>query len=154
MIRKMMWAVLVVGVALIAAPFVMGLPDKAGGGQQMIDAFAPIMEEQNVELTAAYYYDVFVPLGDVVPAMTQENIDKFNGYLAGFTAVGLVGEAHREGCDDQRHTDHEHGPHHLADHLIRPFLEAVGGRPPSGDPPPCGLVQTGTLVPRCMRTHP
>ena len=77
MIRKMMWAVLVVGVALIAAPFVMGLPDKAGGGQQMIDAFAPIMEEQNVELTAAYYYDVFVPLGDVVPAMTQENIDKF-----------------------------------------------------------------------------
>ena len=92
MIRKMMWAVLVVGVALIAAPFVMGLPDKADGGQQMIDAFAPIMEEQNVELTAAYYYDVFVPLGDVVPAMTQENIDKFNGYLAGFTAVGVDAE--------------------------------------------------------------
>ena len=56
MIRKMMWAVLAVGVALIAAPFVMGLPDKADGGQQMIDAFAPIMDEQNVELTADYYY--------------------------------------------------------------------------------------------------
>jgi hypothetical protein len=92
MIRKMMWAVLAVGVALIAAPFVMGLPDKADGGQQMIDAFAPIMDEQNVQTTADYYYDVFVPLGDVAPAMTQENIDKFNGYLAGFTAVGVDAE--------------------------------------------------------------
>ena len=92
MIRKMMWAVLVVGVALIVAPFAMGLPDKAAGGQEMIDAFAPIMDEQNVQTTADYYYDVFVPLGDVVPAMTQENIDKFNGYLAGFTAVGVDAE--------------------------------------------------------------
>ena len=92
MIRKMMWAVLVVGVALIAAPFLIGLPDKADGGQKMIDAFAPIMDEQNVQTTADYYYDVFVPLGDVAPAMSQENIDRFNGYLAGFTAVGVDAE--------------------------------------------------------------
>lgn len=92
MIRKMMWAVLVVGVALIAAPFAIGLPDKADGGQQMIDAFAPIMDEQNVQTTADYYNDVFVPLGDVAPAMSQENIDRFNGYLAGFTAVGVDAE--------------------------------------------------------------
>lgn len=89
MIRKTMWGVLVVGVAMIAAPFVMGLPDKADGGQKMIDAFAPIMDEQNVQTTSDYYYDVFVPLGDVVPAMSQENIDRFNGYLAGFSAVGV-----------------------------------------------------------------
>ncbi len=89
MIRKVLWAVLVVGAMLIVAPFAMGLPDKADGGQKMIDAFAPIMEETNVDTTATYYYDVFVPLGDVVPAMTQENIDKFNGYLAGFTALGV-----------------------------------------------------------------
>ena len=89
MIRKMMWAVLVVGVALVAAPFVMGLPDKADGGQQMIDAFEPIMEETNVDTTADYYYDVFVPLGDVAPAMSQGNIDRFNGYLAGFGALGV-----------------------------------------------------------------
>jgi hypothetical protein len=92
MIRKMMWAVLAVGVTLIVAPFAMGLPDKADGGQQMIDAFGPIMDEQNVQTTADYYYDVFVPLGGVVPAMTQENIDTFNGYLAGFTAVGVDAE--------------------------------------------------------------
>ena len=92
MIRKMMWAVLVMGVALIVAPFAMGLPDKADGGQQMIDAFAPIMDEENVQTTADYYYDVFVPLGDVAPAMSQENIDQFNSYLAGFTAVGVDAE--------------------------------------------------------------
>jgi hypothetical protein len=89
MAHKMMWAVLLVGVMLIAAPFAIGLPDKADGGQQMIDAFGPIMQPDNVDATATYYYDVFVPLGDVVPAMTQENIDKFNGYLAGFTALGV-----------------------------------------------------------------
>ncbi len=92
MARKMMWAVLFVGVTMIAAPFAIGLPDKADGGQQMIDAFGPIMEADNVDTTATYYYDVFVPLGDVVPAMTQENIDKFNGYLAGFTALGVDAE--------------------------------------------------------------
>ena len=84
MCRKMMWAVLAIGVILIAAPFAIGLPGKSADGEKMIDAFAPIMAEQNVQATADYYYDVFVPLGGVVPAMTQENIDNFNGYLAGF----------------------------------------------------------------------
>ena len=50
----------------------------------MMQAFEPIMEEQNVETTADYYYDVFVPLGGVAPAMSQENIDRFNAYLEGF----------------------------------------------------------------------
>ena len=88
MCRKMMWGVLVVGVLLIAAPFAIGLPGKASGGQDMIDAFEPIMDEQNVQITSDYYYDVFVPLGQVAPAMSQENIDKFNGYLAGFGPMG------------------------------------------------------------------
>lgn len=92
MIRKILWAVLVVGVALIVAPLAMGLPDKADGGQQMIDGFAPIMDEQNVQTTADYYYDVFVPLGEIAPAMSQENIDQFNAYLAGFAAVGVDAE--------------------------------------------------------------
>jgi len=70
--RKMMWAVLVVGVAMIIAPFAMGLPDKGDGGQKMIDAFAPIMAEENVH---------------------QENIDRFNGYIAGFEALGADVEA-------------------------------------------------------------
>lgn len=92
MIRRVLWAVLAVGALLIAAPFAISLPDRADGGEKMIDAFAPIMEEDNVNTTASYYYDVFVPLGDVVPAMSQENIDKFNGYVAGFTALGVDAE--------------------------------------------------------------
>lgn len=88
MSRKMMWGVLVVGLVLIIAPFAIGLPGKAAGGEKMIDAFAPIMEEQNVALTADYYDNVFVPLGDVAPAMSQENIDTFNGYLGGIGAMG------------------------------------------------------------------
>jgi len=41
----------------------------------MIVAFEPIMEEGNIETTVDYYYEVFVPLGEVAPAMSQENID-------------------------------------------------------------------------------
>ncbi|MGD9995562.1 MAG: hypothetical protein AB7L17_01080 [Ilumatobacteraceae bacterium] len=88
MCRKLMWGVLVIGVLMIAAPFAIGLPGKSADGEHMIDAFAPIMEEQNVQQTADYYNDVFVPLGGVVPAMSQENVDKFNAYLAGFASLG------------------------------------------------------------------
>lgn len=92
MCRRMMWAVLVIGVMLIVAPFAIGLPGKSADGEQMIDAFAPIMEEQNVQKTADYYYDVFVPLGEVAPAMSQANVDTFNAYLAGFDGVGAEAE--------------------------------------------------------------
>jgi hypothetical protein len=88
-----MWAVLAIGTLMIVAPFAMGLPDKAGGGEKMIVAFEPIMEEQNIQTTVDYYYGVFVPLGAVAPAMSQENIDKFNGYIAGFDALAADAEA-------------------------------------------------------------
>jgi len=91
MIRKLWWAVLAIGAFGILAPFVLGLPDKVSAGEEMMQAFEPIMEEQNVETTADYYYNVFVPLGQVAPAMSQENIDTFNAYLAGFDA--LAGDA-------------------------------------------------------------
>jgi hypothetical protein len=93
MIRKMMWVVLAVGLLLTVAPFAIGLPDKASGGQDMINAFEPIMDQGNVDTTADYYYDVFVPLGQVAPAMSQENVNRFNGYLAGFGALGVDAEA-------------------------------------------------------------
>jgi hypothetical protein len=82
--RKALWLVLVVGAVMIAAPFALGLPAKASGGQAMIDDFEPLMDQANVDKTAAYYNDVFVPLGDVVPAMSEENIAKFETYLQGF----------------------------------------------------------------------
>lgn len=84
MCRKTMWGVLVIGVLMVVAPFAMGLPSKTAAGEELIDAFDPIMTDESVELTVNYYYDVFVPLGGVAPAMSQENIDRFNAYLEGF----------------------------------------------------------------------
>lgn len=92
MCRKLMIGVLAIGVLLIAAPFVMGLPQKASDGEQMIQAFEPIMDEDNVQTTVDYYDDVFVPLGGVVPAMSQENVDTFNAYLAGFGGMSADAE--------------------------------------------------------------
>ena len=87
MIRKLWWAVLAIGAFGILAPFILGLPGKVSAGEDMMQAFEPIMEEENVQETARYYYDVFVPLGAVAPAMSQENIDTFNAYMAGFDAL-------------------------------------------------------------------
>ena len=86
--RKVLWAVLVVGAMLIAAPFALSMPAKADGGQKMLDDFRPLMQQAEVDKTAAYYYDVFSPLGDVVvPAMTDENMAKFDAYLAGISGM-------------------------------------------------------------------
>ena len=84
MCRKLMMGVLAIGIVLIVAPFAMSLPTKTSDGEEMIQAFTPIMEAENVQIGVDYYYDVFVPLGGVVPALSQENIDTFNAYLAGF----------------------------------------------------------------------
>jgi len=89
MVRKSLWAVVVVGLMMVIAPFALGLPSKASAGQKMMDGFRPIMQPANVEKTASYYNDTFVPLGQVVPALTKENIAKFNGYVQGFTAMGV-----------------------------------------------------------------
>ncbi len=87
--KKLLWTVFALGALMIAAPLAMGLPAKADEGQKMIDAFKPLMDQKNVDVTADYYNNVFVPLGNVVPAMSQENIDKFKGYVAGFEALGV-----------------------------------------------------------------
>jgi len=59
------WAILVIGVALIAMPFVISLPGKAKAGQRMIDNFHPIMQPATVSKTADYYDRTFVPLRPV-----------------------------------------------------------------------------------------
>jgi hypothetical protein len=82
--RKLMWAVLVVGLALVIAPFALGLPGKAASGQRMLNGFQPIMQPDQVATTARYYNEVFVPLGRVTPMMSAQNVAKFQGYLKGF----------------------------------------------------------------------
>jgi hypothetical protein len=63
--RKLFWPVLIIGLAMIALPFVIGLPSKASHGQTMIDQFRPIMQPATVTKTVNYYHQTFVPLRSV-----------------------------------------------------------------------------------------
>src|SRR6266536_6583198 len=85
--RKLLWAVLAIGLALVIAPLAMGLPGKAAAGQRMMSGFQPIMQPDQVKTTAYYYNQVFVPLGGVTPMMSSQNLAKFQAYLKGFAGV-------------------------------------------------------------------
>lgn len=63
--RKLLWPVLVIGVALIVMPFAISLPSKASAGQTMMDNFHPIMQQASVTKTANYYNQTFTPLRPV-----------------------------------------------------------------------------------------
>jgi hypothetical protein len=82
--RKLLWAVLVIGLALVIAPFALGLPGKSAAGQRMLNGFHPIMQPNQVKITADYYDHVFVPLGRVTPMMSTQNLAKFQAYMKGF----------------------------------------------------------------------
>jgi hypothetical protein len=81
--RKLFWGVLVIGLALLIAPFALGLPGKAAAGQRMLNGFQPIMQPDKVKTTANYYDHVFVPLGKVTPMMSAQNLARFQGYMKG-----------------------------------------------------------------------
>lgn len=52
--RWVVWPVLVVGAALVVAPFAMSLPSKASAGQKLLDNFHAIMQPAAVRQTLAY----------------------------------------------------------------------------------------------------
>ena len=85
--RKVLWGVFAIGLALVIAPFAMSLPGKAAAGERMMSGFQPIMQPDQVATTARYYNDVFVPLGEVTPMMSAENVAKFQAYLKGFEGM-------------------------------------------------------------------
>lgn len=85
--RKLLWPILVIGIALVIAPLALSMPSKAGSGQKMLDGFNPIMQPDQVATTARYYNDVFVPLGRVTPMLSAQNVAHFQGYLKGFSGV-------------------------------------------------------------------
>jgi len=79
--RKVLWAVLAIGLALVIAPFAFGLPGKSAAGQRMLDNFRPIMQANQVQITADYYDHVFVPLGKVTPMLNAQTMSRFRGYM-------------------------------------------------------------------------
>jgi len=85
--RKLLWAVLVIGLALVIAPFALSLPTKSAAGQRMLNGFQPIMQPDQVKTTARYYNQVFVPIGKVTPMLSAKNLATFRGYMLGFGAV-------------------------------------------------------------------
>jgi hypothetical protein len=84
MIRKLLWAVLGIGVLLIVLPFVFQMPSRTAAGARMMSDFKPIMQPAQVQKTAYYYNDVFTPLGKVAPAINAQTVAKFDRYLKGF----------------------------------------------------------------------
>ena len=89
--RKLLWGVLVIGLALVIAPFALGLPGKSAAGQRMLNGFQPIMQPSQVQITAGYYDHVFVPLGKVTPLMSAKNLARFDAYMQGFTGMQADG---------------------------------------------------------------
>ena len=85
--RPIVIVLLLIGVGLIVAPLSMSMFSRASDGQKMVNDFRPIMQPANVQTTAMYYDDVFTPLRKVVPLMTQQNMDRFNGYLQGIKGM-------------------------------------------------------------------
>ncbi|HEX7625520.1 MAG TPA: hypothetical protein VF379_00575 [Gaiellaceae bacterium] len=88
--RKVLWAVLVIGLALVVTPLAMSLPSKAGAGEHMLGGFQPIMQPGQVKTTAYYYNNVFTPLGKVTPMMSAKNLAKFQAYLTGLKSLKLT----------------------------------------------------------------
>lgn len=90
MVRKLLvplWVVLVIGIALVVAPFAISMPGKADAGQSMLNGFHPIMQPAHVAKTVEYYDQTFVPLGPLATgAVTAAGeipklVDTFAGVL-------------------------------------------------------------------------
>lgn len=82
--RMFFWPVLVIGVLLIVAPFVVSLPSRASVGQKLLNAFHPIMQPASVQKTVAYDVNTFTPLGPfaVGGVAAAAEVPKFIGTLA------------------------------------------------------------------------
>ncbi len=60
--RPYLVSIMVIGVLLVVAPFVISLPSRASHGQTMITQFKPIMQPASVAVTVKYYDQTFTPL--------------------------------------------------------------------------------------------
>ena len=69
--RKVLWPVLVIGLALVVVTFAIGLPGKTAAGQRMLNDFHPLMQAASVQKTADYYNNVFTPLGALATQFGQ-----------------------------------------------------------------------------------
>lgn len=90
--RNVLWAVLVIGLALVIAPFAFGMPGKTAAGQRMLNDFRPLMQPASVQKTADYYDNVFTKLRPVALAMNDQTVSKFQQYGQGFQGMLTDGQ--------------------------------------------------------------
>lgn len=90
--RNVLWAVLVIGLALAIVPFAFGMPGKTAAGQRMLNDFRPLMQPAAVQKTAAYYDNVFTKLRPVALAMNDQTVAKFQQYGQGFQGMLTDGQ--------------------------------------------------------------
>ncbi len=75
-LRNIILSVLmVIGVALIAAPLSMSMFSRSSNGEQMVNGFRPLMQPAHVQTTADYYDNVFSKLRPFALAMPGVQAD-------------------------------------------------------------------------------
>ena len=93
MTRKLLWPILAIGIGLVALPLIFQMPSRAAAGERMMSDFQPIMQPDQVQKTADYYNNTFVPLDKVfTPIVTQATVNKFNAYTKGFGGMQVEGQ--------------------------------------------------------------
>jgi hypothetical protein len=93
MTRKLLWPILAIGICLVALPLIFQMPSRAAAGERMMSDFQPIMQPDQVQKTADYYNNTFVPLDKVfTPIVTQATVTKFNAYMKGFGGMQVEGQ--------------------------------------------------------------
>lgn len=78
-----LWAIVVIGIALIAMPVATGMFSRASAGERVINSFKPIMKDASVTTTEGYFAQFKTLAADFAPAMAPERIARFQRYLDG-----------------------------------------------------------------------
>jgi hypothetical protein len=60
--RPAVWAILAIGLVLIALPFAIGLPGKSSAGHTLLADLNPLMQPASVNKTVNYFDHTFVPM--------------------------------------------------------------------------------------------
>ena len=93
MTRKLLWPIMAIGIGLVALPLIFQMPTRAAAGERMMSDFQPIMQPDQVQKTADYYNNTFVPLDKVfTPIVTQATVNKFTAYMKGFGGMQVEGQ--------------------------------------------------------------
>jgi hypothetical protein len=103
--RVGLWAVLVIGAALIVAPLSTGMFSKATAGQRMMKAFEPVMSDASVTTTEKDFRVVSGMATSMAPAMSPDRVARFDRYLQNMDPTIAESQAFIQGVATQLGTD-------------------------------------------------